>query len=360
MSRLRVVIVVGCVSVAVATACQWIAGIDDRVVYDGATMGDAGMNPCLGAVLPQNPGTAAGAPTVTFTAALSQVMLGKTDGGPYYGFNLDKTCTCLMDASDSCIRPTGQPPACDDPNGVDNYARRIFETINGFVDGGIITEAKLNNAIQTGLSGALIQVSQYNGLADDDQVTVTVYGSVGYANFPMAPAFDGGDKWNVDPASFAHTYETTNAYVANHTLVALLDFPIIIGSAVTQPVYIQLHSGIILANLELNDAGTLVQMTGQLGGRWAPKDFLPSLQVVPDPLMSGSYLCGSDPTYQILKGFICENIDVNEDPASDGTGECNAVSMGLGFVASPAIVGAQTSPPDAGFPCEAGWKDDCP
>jgi hypothetical protein len=360
---LRAVIIVGCVLGVIATACQWIAGIDDRTVYDGGSItNDAGMNPCLGANLPPNPGTA-GTGTLTFTAALSQIMLGQTDGGPYYGFNLDRTCTCFLDASDSCTRPNGEPRACDDPNGIDNYARRIFETINALPtgeDGGFITEAKLNVALQTGLSGALIQVSQYNGLPNDGEVTVTVFGSVGYANYPTAPAFDGGDKWNIDPTSASLKYQTNNAYVANNTLVASLDFPIIIGSAVTQPVYIQLHSGLIVANLETNDAGVVTKMTGQLGGRWSPQDFLPSLQVVPDPISPGSYLCGSDGTYQILKNIICTNLDVNEDPANDGTGACNAVSMGLGFVALPAQVGATVTPPDAGYGCEAGLMESCP
>jgi hypothetical protein len=345
-------------------ACQLIAGINDRSVYDGGLdgpfVGDGGNPACLGAGLPPNPGPNTSLPTdsVTFTAALSAIMLGQTDGGPYYGFNLDETCTCP--SPDSCTRGPSQMRACDDPNGLDNYARRIFEQINALdsVDGGLITEAKLNAALQTGLSGALIKVTYYNGTPNDGEVTVTVYGSVGSSNYPTPPAFDGGDQWNIDPTSATNVYSTSNAYVANGTLVASLSFPIIIGSAVTQPVYIQLESGLIVATLE-STGGVVTKMTGQLGGRWDPGKFLPSLQVVPDPAMSGSYLCGSDLTYLVLKGIICQNTDVNLDPANDGTGLCNAVSMGLGFEALPAQVGATKTPPDAGFPCGAGWTDMC-
>jgi hypothetical protein len=286
-------------------------------------------------------------------------MLGQTDGGPFYGFNLDKTCTCP--GPDSCQRPPSQATACDDPDGVDNYARRIFETLNALdpEDGGLITEVRLNAALQSGASGVLIQVSSYNGLANDGVVTVTVYSSIGYANYPTPPAFDGGDSWNVDPKSAAHTYTTNNAYIANYTLVASLAFPIIVGSAVIQPVYIDLESGLIVANVQV-DGGTVQSLKGQLGGRWDPGKFLPRLQVIPDPVFPGQYLCGSDPTYAALKMVVCNNTDVNLDPANDGTGLCNAVSMGLGFEALPAKVGATKPVPDAGYPCGATWADMCP
>jgi len=347
-------------ALGIVCACQWIAGINDRSVYDaGGDAGNTDANPCIGSGFPPNPGPNTSSPSdsVTVTLALSQVMLGQTDGGPYYGFNLDNTCTCPGPAS--CSINMGQP-ACDDPGGIDNYARRIFETINEFSpDGGFITEAKLNNALLTGTSGALIQVSQYNGKPDDGEVTVTVYGSLGYENYPTPPAFDGGDYWKVDTLSQSGLYSTMNAYVAKYTLVAALNFPIIVGSTITQPVYIQLESGDIEAVMQPDDAGGIAKMTGVLGGRWEPSKFLSSLAVVPDPISPGSYLCGGDGTYGLLKTIICQHTDVNADPTDDGTGLCNAVSMGLGFVALPAHVGSTASPPDASSACD-GSNTQCP
>ena len=63
-------------------------------------------------------------------------------------------------------------------------------------------------------------------------------------------------------------------------------------------------------------------------------------------------------TYTILKSKICQNTDVAGNPADDFTGLCDAVSMGLGFVATPAIQGSNKSAPDSGSPCQ-GNTDHC-
>ena len=257
--------------------------------------------------------------------------------------------------------PTKQPSACDDPNGVDDYARRIFEEINSIAcDAGLINEATFNNALTQGLSGVLIEVSSYNGQKDDGEVTVTVYGSQGFDGFPTThPALDGGDHWVLDPSSATGQFSTTNAYVSNFTLVASLTFPIVVGSTYTQSVTIQLDNGLIRADLQMN-GNTLTKMTGVLGGRWDPAKFLPSLQAVPDPLSAGSYLCGNDFTYAFLKQTICDNVDLNISPSQDGQGICNAVSMGAAFEAVPAVLGKTGAVIDAAAPCGANYKDQCP
>ena len=338
-------------------ACQLIAGIDDRKVYvpdvgTPDTGGEAAVDPCQQPDVPPPPSslTSSGSDSVVITAALSRIMLGSTDGGPYYGFNLDKTCTCPQ--AESCTH-SGSQQTCDDEGGIDNYARHIFEETN------LTSESNLNNAVQTGLSGALIKISDYNGKADDAVVTVTVYGSLGYESYPAAPKWDGTDRWTVDPGSANGPYFTNNAYVAGSKLVASLNFPIIVGSAYTNPVTIELVSGRIVADLQMNGT-SLVKMTGLLGGRWDPARFLPSLQHVPDPTLDGGWLCGTDTTYQFVKAVICANTDINADPQFDNQGgQCNAVSMGLGFEASPAVLGNVGPTVDAGAPCGASWTDKC-
>lgn len=362
--RLRVAFGIGAV-IAIATACQLIAGINDRTIYDSGNV----QNPCGAPDLPPLP---AGAPPdpatpLTLTAALSKIMVGSSDGGPYYGFNLDKTCTCQGGAKDSCILPGDASPHCDDDGGIDNYARHAFEQINSFAesfgqDGGIITEQRFNTALATGLSGAIIEISNYNGQSDDANVRVTIYGSQGYEGYPDAsPQLNGSDRWIIDPSSTPGS--TDNAYVANYTLVAIgLNFPIIVGSAITQPVTIQLDEGVIRAHLDMTGS-TLNKITdGVLGGRWDPAKFLPSLQAVPDPIsFSGTFLCGdaSAITYPLLKKTICANTDINRSSAGDNGGLCNSVSMGLGFEAVPAIKGKTGTYVDAGQPCGPNWTDSC-
>lgn len=345
-------------------ACQLIAGIDDRDLWDGGPGFDGSPDPCTLSNLPKQPDPSTSQPTdnVTIVAALSQVLLGSSDGGPYYGFNLDKTCTCPEPDSCNGALPDGGKH-CDDPNGIDDYARRAFEQINVFasivVDGGILSEQKLDEALTTGLSGALIQISGYNGQKDDYHVKVTVYASQGIEGYPdAAPKFDGNDRWVLDPSSADGGYNTNEAYVTNYTLVATgLDFPIVIGSAVTQPVTIKLNYGVLTASLDLDAGGV---MTGTLGGRWYPEEFLPSLQAVPDPLAPGNFLCGDSGTYKLIKNIICSSTDIPRDPSLDnGAGACDAVSMGLNFVARPAQLGNPGNYVDAGIPCGPGWSDSC-
>jgi hypothetical protein len=358
--RLRLLLAVFLlVALGIVTACQLIAGIGDKELYDGAVAN----NPCSAADLPQHPSTWDDTTKITVTAALSKIMLGASDGGPYYGFNLDKTCTC-EGQGESCLGST--VTHCDDEGGIDNYARHAFETINQYAilagfDGGVITEDKFNSALASGESGAILEVSNYNGQPDDGKVTVTIYASLGYQGYPDAsPLHTGSDKWLIDPGSISGKYSVSDAYVAGGVLVATgLNFPIVVGSTLTQPVTIQLDDGVIRAELQMNGTN-LTGINGTLGGRWDPAKFLPSLQVVPDPLTKTGYLCGdASLTYGLLKKAICENTDITRAATSDGTGACNSVSMGLGFVAEPAIKGNEGGVPNLPLPCGAAWADDC-
>jgi hypothetical protein len=52
-------------------------------------------------------------------------------------------------------------------------------------------------------------------------------------------------------------------------------------------------------------------------------------------------------------------VDIAADPTDDGTGVCNALSMGLGFEAKPAQFGPIQSSPEASTPCGPGYTDSC-
>lgn len=356
---------------ACAAACQLIAGIDDRTVYSGPTSDAAvldGADPCRSANVPPAPDLSTSSPTdpYDYLAALSELHLGVgADAGGPYGFNLDRTCTCPE--KDSCVRGIGRDggklgPACDEPGGIDNTGKPLFQLFSG---SNLISEKLLNDSIKNGLVGVFIRVKSYNGKDDDAQVQVSVYSSLGYTGFPDAgPKFDGNDTWLVDRASLnannldAPKYTTTSGYVRGGVLVATLKFPIILGSNVLDPIVIELQSGLIVATLERTGT-TLTRMVGRLAGRWEASRMLTSLQAVQDPLAPGQRLCGSNPTYQAIKPRICEFVDITADPTDDGTGVCNALSMGLGFDAVPAKFGALRTAPVPSTPCGAAYTDSC-
>lgn len=353
-------------------ACQVIAGIDDRTVWtaDGgdAGVGSDGGDLCRLVNVPAAPDLSTSSPgdPYDYVAVLSQLHLGVgADAGGPYGFNLDHTCTCPE--NDSCVRGIAGdggklPRACDEPGGIDNTGKPLFAL---FAGSNLISEDLLNNAIKSGIVGVFVRIKNYNGQKDDAQVQVAVYSSLGwYGAADAGPKFDGNDSWIVDNASVtagnldAPRFTTTSGYVRDNTLVATLKFPIIIGSKVLDPIVIELQSGLIVAKLEL--AGTsLVRMTGRLAGRWEASRMLTSLQAVADPLQPTQRLCGPNPTYQAIKPRICEFVDITADPTDDGTGVCNALSMGLGFDAVPAKFGPLRDAGAAATPCGANYTDSC-
>ena len=153
--RSRWILAVGAGALACAAACQVILGIDDRSVYvdagevgaDTGSAGDAGA--CRSPNVPAAPDLSTSDPTDPYgvITALSKLDLGM-DGGTY-GFNLDRACTCPE--PDTCQRPLANgkklPPACDEPNGVDNAGKPLFALFSPFVN-----QTTLNKAIANGLS----------------------------------------------------------------------------------------------------------------------------------------------------------------------------------------------------------------
>ncbi len=361
---------------ALAAGCQLVAGIDDRSVYapDGSpdsALGEAGSDagdPCSGPGVPTAPdlSTSNSSDPVELQAALSMLHLGLDGDAGIFGFNLDHACTCP--GPDTCQRPIDAGQACDYSGGVDNIGRQVFGLFASTGDGGFITEDTINQAIAQGLIGAFIRVRNYNGLADDAQVQVSVYASLGVTGFPTPPKFDGTDQWDIDEGStnggsFDQPKYSTTGYVRNHTLVASLKFPVIIGSQYISPITVELQSGLIVANIALNGSGptaTLKSLSGELAGRWESSKLLTSLQSVPDPFNDGGFLCKGGFVYEAAKIAICKDQDIASDPTNDGTGICDALSLGLGFEATPALHGPVKPSPANPMHCGASYSDICP
>ena len=339
----------------VLLSCTWLIGLPDLPDAGMAADGGSEATPCR-LNIPPVTGTSAANDPVSLTAAVSQWHVGQSDGGPYYGFNLDNTCTCP--APSSCQRDGA--PACDDPGGVDDSALQVFAAINNVLsDGGVITEASFNASVASGSTGFLVVVGGYNGLPDDSQVSVTLYASRGTAS-SAPPKLDGTDVWTIDPASASGTFTTSTGYVANNELVATgLALQIIVGTALG-PVTIPLDEAVLTATIQMNGTSLKQVTNGMIGGRLDPAKFLPSLQNVPDAIFDAGYLCGSgDVTYQVIKQRLCSGTDIATSGAGDGKGACQSVSFGIGFEAVPANKGATKAGFDAGFPCGTSWSDHC-
>lgn len=356
-----------------AIACQLIAGLEDRDVAKEAGAGDAGQDvgagedPCTMVGLPSrpDPSTSSADDSTTILYALRAIDFGFDAGatGPY-GFNLDKACTCP--GPDTCTRPPDAGTTCDVPKGIDNNGNALFRKA---ADLNLVTQAQLNMALSTGESGVLVRIEKYNGGANDAQVRVAVFSSLGLQGFMEGgvPKHDGNDSWTVDTESVlggtttdggvvaVHVDQT--AYVANNTVVAALDFPVTIGSTITSAVTIELTSGFIVA--KLGQMGGVPTLSGTFAGRWPMTKMLTSFQAFVDPFNPPQHLCGTDGVYQIVKGLACNTADIARAPDLDNRGPCDAVGVGVHFDAIQSQFGKVSTRPDAGFPCGPQWSDSC-
>jgi hypothetical protein len=372
--RRGVFVVCAVAGLALASACQWIAGLEDRTVAakDASVEAgdDAATDPCKVVGVPIRPSADASAPTdpQDIVFALTAIDFG-FDGGPpsgRYGLNLDLTCTCP--GADSCIRPPDAGSACDLPNGVDNNGNLLFLKAQQLQ---FVTQDQLNGALASGQSGALIRLSQYNGQSNDSLARVSVYSSLGLEGVydGGSPTFDGNDRWTIDQESvigqdpdggLVPSHSDPSAFVADGNIVATLDFPVTIGSTTTSPVTVQLTAGRIFATLGKNSQNVRT-LSGIFAGRWEATKMLTSFQNFQDPLSPSQFVCGTDPVYAILHDVVCNLVDIARlETLDNNNNPCDALAVGIHFEAVEAKFGAVTPEADAGFPCGPSWTGSCP
>jgi hypothetical protein len=346
-------------------------------------------------------GDADGGSLLEVIAAFKTIDIGLTADAsaprPPYGYDLDNVCTCP--GPPSCVQEQGAPTTCDDDaggnTGIDNTDIDLFRGLGGAASTGT---AQIDDGLQAGQYGLLLAIDNYNGLADDANVTVSFYVSNGINRNPLdggmtPPDFSSGnDLWTIDPNSLvvkpqdagavpscAHLsgstcqsiYSDDQAYVSdfvvvahfNQLMVAFGDRSFLGGATM------QLSSAIVVGKLdevELPTGFSYELTSGTIAGRWPTKALLGTLATIPDTTMEGGFLCGEDKLdYDIIKRVVCQIADISQNPANDNmNAACDAVSVGMTFSAGPAQLGAVFAVPpapagcttDAGFP----FTDTCP
>jgi hypothetical protein len=261
------------------------------------------------------------------------------------GYDLDSIYTCCDGGAESCKGAASPATAhCDDVSGRDNSGGTLLASLS-LVDPSQFTTATISQRLQDGTYSILLQVTDYNGTPNDTQVTAALYGSDGVEN--DAGAFwMGSDQWTIDESFVVNPNTTplvptdfdTNAYVADDTLVMHVTFPISLGTSATNTFTITLTAGVITGQLVSAGNGTWSLTGGNIAGRWNVSQLLSSLQTVN---LSGTPICPGSPTYTFVKQQICKYADIMTDPSSDNTGAtCDALSLGIGFTADPALLGS--------------------
>lgn len=324
---------------------------------------DAEAGPsCVAAHPPERlPGVAGG--TITFVNSLLTFEasdLRDPKSPNTQGYDLDDTCTCP--GARSCM-PTSGAGVCDYPNGVDNAAGTYLLSLLTLLGDANSITARLH----TGSDGLLLRVSGYNGQPDDADVEVGLFTSFGLEGAVDAgadaarPKFDGTDRWTVDVRSllggvpYLPTIVDTRAYVRGGVLVASISGALRIG------VYpLPMLSGVLTARItKAGDSYALVD--GIVSGRLGATKLLTGFENVPDPLVPGGFLCGTDRLYLNLRDSICSTLDVSSDRTQDGKdAPCDAASFAVRFTSVPSVLGAVIDPGPQKRPCGDAWVGTCP
>jgi hypothetical protein len=332
------------------------SGVKDVLIPDVGTDAhdggkEAAPNPCPDFEPPPKPAAddPSTNPNQSFVVAVHTIDVGFGDdaGTPgasgLLGYDLDTVYTCCDGGPESCNAAVTGAMHCDDPSGRDNAGGHLLATLAS-LDPGQFNTSTISQRLENGTYSILLQVYQYNGTANDTQVTAALYASDGVENEAGA-MWDGNDVWNIDDAFVVSpdaspllpNHIDGNAYVANGTLVMSVNFPISLGTSGTSTFTISLTSGIVSGQLVPGANGTYSLANGQIAGRWNVSDLLQSLQTVS---VFGSPICPGTANYTFVKQEICQYADIMTDITKDKTGAtCDALSLGIGFTADPAVLG---------------------
>ncbi|MBI5537269.1 MAG: hypothetical protein HY898_31395 [Deltaproteobacteria bacterium] len=344
---------VWCVACAVGPLCG--CTYYDSALVGGVSPADSGIEAdsttgtCSRALPPEPPAVKDAAGSIELVLAVRTIDFHETTQFNTIGYDLDKTCTCLGEGN-SCQPPANSTPQdqCDGPGGRDNRAAALIAASSMLG----LSSATFDNDIADGEWSILVRVRGYNGLADDDQVSVAWLVPL---NFMKPPVWDGTDAWGINGSCLNHDgtgkpdlesplITDTLAYVTGGRLVASLKG----GASLTLStgMSIIINDAFLVAGLVQDGSKWSVQ-EGLLVGVWKTTDLLANLRYT---TVGGQPLCATNGIYKNIKDSVCQKRDIL---ASGGapTAPCDAISLAFTFTAAPAKIALALDNPAGADPC---------
>lgn len=378
----RIALALSGLGLAIA-ACQVVAGIDR--VEKSSLRADAGPgeippgDPCTHAIPPSPPDEDddRDLKVPSFYLAVRDLKLTKKSVDELVpGADLDGVCTCeerpgtARAGASSC---TPRQKDCDTDGGVDNAGEVLFREFEGVgstsIDEGAVVD------IQEGKRGLLMFVSDWNGLPNDREVSVSALISEGITD-PSGcgettsseagkyhPGWCGADKWTYPPGLVVETdgqrvpIAQSAAYVSNGTLVLKTDSPINIFFTRTT---LEFRSPVVMGQLVSEDGKWKIK-NGLLAGRIPVEQLLVGVGQFsvgnPDGGPGRVGLCETD-FFQPISQRICDAVDISRTSAFDfKSGACDAVSSAISFEAEQATVGTELASEPASGACADSNRD---
>lgn len=354
------------VGASVIAACSIVTSFDGIGPREAPPAGDAGPDAADAAEVgcarvrwpdpPAEAGTGRDIGDVTSAVTQLRILDAVVEGKPQ-GLDLDGLCTCPD--RPACIGTKANAP-CDPPDsGIDNAGELLFRSLAA--QGVALDDTGLRTGIQAGQYGIVLRLGGYNGERDDPDVTVAVFNAAAVNGDGGVPREDGTDQWSVDTESLLDnrfpTYPSTRAYVAGGVLVAELLRLVIRARIPTGPatwslIELDVRSAHVIARLGARTATGVVLEEGRIAGR------IPAASLLAQGMRSGA--CRDSGVYEAIKPIVCAARDLPNEPAKDGRDvSCDALSVGFGFRATPALIAPGSSSRLDESPCTI-VPDECP
>jgi hypothetical protein len=277
------------------------------------------------------------------------------------GFDLDGVCTnsdtCMAEMGNvSCKSATKIIPFDGDDCRDNTFGRFEYDVATIPSVGAVykLNDDAFNCGLCHGTFNFLIKVSSYNGGAEDDQVRVDTYPSPGLeaplgqdctntelcwlSNMPWTIETDSMPNPAPGPDLPPANLFDDNAFVHDGYLIIHLPpdakfwFPTGPGASInTFPLVLQ--SGIVVAAIGQGQDGTWQLTDGTIAGRTKSQDIISGFALVG--------LCqNTDPSnYSLMTSYVAANLDILADGTTDATMKCDALSVGIGFLAQEATAG---------------------
>jgi hypothetical protein len=312
----------------------------------------AGASPaCVPRALPPRPSSTLDEPRLSFISVLRRMDLESPPGFDFPYYDLDGMCTTCPDsgATSSCV---ARAEVCDDPDGVDRSLNKVLAPIFA------TTNSDITTALLEGRAGVLVQVSDYNGLADDPLVNVEFFFSVGLEGgdgaAPIAPKFDGTDVYTILPSCFEGDQPRWRAsgYVNRGRLITKLSDTVELATNFALPI----AESVVVADIVEKD-GKRWLSKGTWGGRVNANQLLTGLA---NTTVASVALCNDPSTFASVKKVICDAADITTvNPTPPGS-RCDALTLAGALEGAPAErLGSLLDRPKPPSLCGDGYRATC-